>query len=154
MPSSKPTDEIPPKSLEIRQDYKFFSRLLSKERPIAEAESSFRVYYGATGAVPFMWESQPGTPKHTLPNASIPPLTPPPSYYSKSREKSAKKGRKSELFFNLLRRILIVRRNAHVTPTSSMSSSLSLLSSSTSSSSFPSVTKRSMLPRRRRFSMC
>ncbi|PWA96281.1 hypothetical protein CTI12_AA041760 [Artemisia annua] len=47
-------------------------------------ESSFRVlYYGASkGSVPFMWESQPGTPKHALTQSSLPPLTPPPSYQS------------------------------------------------------------------------
>ncbi|KAK9061020.1 hypothetical protein SSX86_018200 [Deinandra increscens subsp. villosa] len=44
---------------------------------------SFRVlYYGSAsaGSVPFMWESQPGTPKHALTQSSLPPLTPPPSY--------------------------------------------------------------------------
>ncbi|GAB4832033.1 hypothetical protein Ancab_006051 [Ancistrocladus abbreviatus] len=154
MPSSKPTNEIPPKSLEIKQDDKFFSRLLSKESSMVEAESSFRVYYGATGAVPFMWESQPGTPKHTFSNASIPPLTPPPSHSTKSREKSAKKGRGSKLFFTVLLRMLRVRRIAHVTPASSISSSSSSLSSSSFSSSVSSVTRMSMLPRRRPFFMC
>ncbi|KAI3705001.1 hypothetical protein L1987_75231 [Smallanthus sonchifolius] len=50
---------------------------------------SFRVlYYGsaAAGSVPFMWESQPGTPKHALTESSLPPLTPPPSYHQRSQK--------------------------------------------------------------------
>ncbi|KAK4755450.1 hypothetical protein SAY87_009207 [Trapa incisa] len=65
-------------------DGKFFSRLVSKESS-SITNSSFRVYYaGVAGKVPFMWESQPGTPKHALFASSdsfsdLPPLTPPPS---------------------------------------------------------------------------
>ncbi|KAI0497300.1 hypothetical protein KFK09_020523 [Dendrobium nobile] len=71
-------DDAPP---EIINDEKFFSRLLSKEIS-ASANPSFRVYYGvASGTVPFLWESQPGTPKHTMPTTILPPLTPPPSFY-------------------------------------------------------------------------
>ncbi|KAE8662767.1 saposin B domain-containing family protein [Hibiscus syriacus] len=77
------------KTLEIKQDDKFFSRLLSKETSVTNP--SFRVYYGGLpGAVPFTWESQPGTPKYTFSDTSIPPLTPPPSYYSKSTTKPIK----------------------------------------------------------------
>ncbi|KAK7287128.1 hypothetical protein RIF29_00190 [Crotalaria pallida] len=63
-------------ALQIKQDDKFFSRLLSKEASMSY--SSFRV---AAVAVPFVWESQPGTPKHTFYEDTLPPLTPPPSYY-------------------------------------------------------------------------
>ncbi|KAA8533995.1 hypothetical protein F0562_031512 [Nyssa sinensis] len=51
--------DLPQKFLQIKQDDKFFSRLLSKES--SKSESSFRVLYygGASGAVPFTWESQP-----------------------------------------------------------------------------------------------
>lgn len=47
---------------------------------------SFRVLYygGAAGAVPFMWESQPGTPKHAFSTETLPPLTPPPAYHFQS----------------------------------------------------------------------
>ncbi|KAJ4704284.1 Alkylated DNA repair protein [Melia azedarach] len=70
-------------SIQIKQDDKFFSRLLSKEN--SSANPSFRVYYGGgAGAVPFLWESRPGTPKCALSETSLPPLTPPPSYYSNS----------------------------------------------------------------------
>ncbi|KAK9124690.1 hypothetical protein Sjap_014292 [Stephania japonica] len=81
MSTTKP-DHNPNKALQIKQDDKFFTRLMSKESSLANP--SFRVYYGgATGAVPFMWESQPGTPKHKFHDTSLPPLTPPPSYHSK-----------------------------------------------------------------------
>ncbi|KAL6126824.1 hypothetical protein ACLB2K_074869 [Fragaria x ananassa] len=60
-----------------RNNNKVFAspKLVAKETSVAN--SSCRVYYGAAaGAVPFMWESQPGTPKHTLSETSLPPLTP------------------------------------------------------------------------------
>nr|POE94959.1 hypothetical protein CFP56_59735 [Quercus suber] len=79
---------------------KLFSRLLSKENSVANP--SFRVYYGGnSGAIPFMWESQPGTPKHTFSEASIPPLTPPPSYYSSPTSKTMKKNPKPNLLYTL-----------------------------------------------------
>lgn len=75
---------IPPKILEMKEEDKFFSRLLSKETCNNSKDSSFRVLYygGAAGAIPFTWESRPGTPKHTFSDtcSSLPPLTPPPSY--------------------------------------------------------------------------
>ncbi|KAL5550658.1 hypothetical protein UlMin_000834 [Ulmus minor] len=80
--------------LQIQQESKFFSRLLSKESSMANPSS--RVYYGGLpGAVPFLWESQPGTPKYDHDHdhvhdhhVLVPPLTPPPSFYSKSNKKS------------------------------------------------------------------
>ncbi|PKA66871.1 alkylated DNA repair protein [Apostasia shenzhenica] len=84
-------------SYQIIQDEKFYDRLLSKET--SPAFPSFRVYYGgASGAVPFLWESQPGTPKHpmasgysTAAGAALPPLTPPPSHSTVSSKKKNKK---------------------------------------------------------------
>ncbi|XP_019200275.1 PREDICTED: uncharacterized protein LOC109193902 [Ipomoea nil] len=72
----------------IKPDDKFFSRLLSKEKAKGGGggDSSLRFYYraGCSGSIPFHWESQPGTPKHALPDSCIfnPPLTPPPSFHS------------------------------------------------------------------------
>lgn len=64
----------------IKQDDKFFSRLLSKES--SASNPSFRVYYGgAPSSVPFVWETRPGTPKNPSFDDSLPPLMPPPSYY-------------------------------------------------------------------------
>ncbi|OIW07430.1 hypothetical protein TanjilG_19271 [Lupinus angustifolius] len=69
--------EVPQKSsLQMKQDDKFFSMLLSKETSISNP--SFRV---PSVSVPFVWESQPGTPKYTFSHHTLPPLTPPPSYY-------------------------------------------------------------------------
>ncbi|KAK9159250.1 hypothetical protein Scep_005824 [Stephania cephalantha] len=82
--STATTPDNPNKALQIKQDDKFFTRLMSKESSLANP--SFRVYYGgASGAVPFMWESQPGTPKHKFHDTSLPPLTPPPSSYHSSK---------------------------------------------------------------------
>ena len=127
--------------LHIKDNGKFFSRLLSKETSVANP--SFRVYYGgASGAIPFMWESQPGTPKHTFSEASIPPLTPPPSYYSNPTSKSKKKNSKPKLLYTIFPKL--TPRKALVSPSSSLSSmsssSLSSWSSSTYSSS-PSYMK-------------
>ncbi|XAR66010.1 hypothetical protein NMG60_11012045 [Bertholletia excelsa] len=76
----------PQKFLQIKQDDKFFSRLLSRESSNTKAEASFRVLYygGAAGSVPFVWESQPGTPRNPFFFSSLPPLTPPPSYSHRS----------------------------------------------------------------------
>ncbi|XP_041001765.1 uncharacterized protein LOC121247496 [Juglans microcarpa x Juglans regia] len=86
-------------SLDLKENDKFFSRLMAKET--SAPNSSCRVlYYGrASSAVPFTWESQPGTPKHAAISESsfIPALqiTPPPnSHYcanSKSKSNSVKK---------------------------------------------------------------
>ncbi|OWM81647.1 uncharacterized protein LOC116194080 [Punica granatum] len=68
----------------IKQDDKFFSKLLSKE--LNNTDDSFRVDNDGLsgGSVPFFWESRPGTPKHRFDETSIPPLTPPPSYFLKA----------------------------------------------------------------------
>ncbi|XP_051143430.1 uncharacterized protein LOC127259861 [Andrographis paniculata] len=73
------------RSSRFLQDDRFLSRLLSRERYNSgkQGEASFRVLYygGATGSVPFVWESAPGTPKHhSAHSAAAAPLTPPPSY--------------------------------------------------------------------------
>ncbi|OEL24728.1 hypothetical protein BAE44_0014253 [Dichanthelium oligosanthes] len=84
------TDQAPPRSphrgtpqspLRIRQDGKFYERLLTKES--SAASLSFRYYWAEPGAVPFVWESQPGTPKDAARMAvagALPTITPPPSY--------------------------------------------------------------------------
>ena len=120
---------------------KLFSRLLSKENSVANP--SFRVYYGGnSGAIPFMWESQPGTPKHTFSEASIPPLAKPPSYYSTPTSKTMKKNSKPNLLYTLFPKV--TPRKALGSPSSSLSSmsssSLSSWSSSTYSSSSPTST--------------
>ncbi len=114
--------ELPQKSLQIKQDDKFFSRLLSKESSIANP--SLRVYYGEVpGAIPFLWESQPGTPKHTFSDSTLPPLTPPPSYYSNSNKKPIKKQSRSNLLHALFPKTILKKTNLSPSFTSSRSSS-------------------------------
>lgn len=65
-----------------------------QQRTAEGVGESFRLlYYGSAsaGSVPFMWESQPGTPKHALTESSLPPLTPPPSYHQFSNSSMHKK---------------------------------------------------------------
>lgn len=92
--------EVPQKSvLQIKQDDKFFCRLLSKESSMSNP--SFRIAL----AVPFVWESEPGTPKYTFSEDSLPPLTPPPPYHMNTinaLKKKEKKRSKSNLFITML----------------------------------------------------
>ncbi|XP_028764661.1 uncharacterized protein LOC114722732 isoform X2 [Neltuma alba] len=73
--------EFPQKSgnsaFQIKQDDQFFCRLLSKESSISHP--SFRAL-----AIPFEWESEPGTPKRPFSETTFPALTPPPCYYFKT----------------------------------------------------------------------
>ncbi|TQD86001.1 hypothetical protein C1H46_028436 [Malus baccata] len=69
----------------VTENNHFSSKKVTKESSVANA--SCRVYYGEAGAIPFMWESQPGTPKHKFSESSLPPLTPPPSYSTTSPSK-------------------------------------------------------------------
>ncbi|KAF8775464.1 hypothetical protein HU200_004889 [Digitaria exilis] len=74
----------PQSPLRIMQDGKFYERLLTKDKESsATGNLSFRYYWAEPGAVPFVWESQPGTPKDVARMAAagaLPAITPPPSY--------------------------------------------------------------------------
>ncbi|XAR68733.1 hypothetical protein NMG60_11000087 [Bertholletia excelsa] len=129
----------PQNSLQIKQDDKFFSKLLSKE-----AAPSFRVYYGgASSAVPFLWESQPGTPKHAFADvASLRPLTPPPSFYSHKHKQPTKKHSRSNLLNTLFIKFNLKKPtvwSSSFSSSSSSSTSSSSLSSSSSSMSVPAM---------------
>ncbi|CAI9767570.1 unnamed protein product [Fraxinus pennsylvanica] len=86
-----------PKFMEIKLNDNFLSRENSN------GEASFRILYygGAAGAVPFMWESQPGTPKQSISDAPLPPLSPPPSYQLSPQMKSMHKLSKSHVFHSI-----------------------------------------------------
>ncbi|KAK6943393.1 hypothetical protein RJ641_024495 [Dillenia turbinata] len=145
------SEHLPQGSLLSNQDDKFFS-MLPKKEPTTMACPSFRVYYGdVSGAVPFMWESRPGTPKNPLSETSIPPLTPPPSYYYKLNQNPIKKhSRSNHLLSNVFPKI--TRKKAQLLSSSpclspSLSSSSSTWSSSSHSTmSTPSMMKRSRFP--------
>lgn len=113
--------ELHQKSLQIKQGDKFFSRLLSKESSMANP--SLRVYYGGEpGAIPFLWESRPGTPKHTFCDSTLPPLTPPPSYYSNSNKNPVKKHSRSHLLHALFLKTSLKKINLSPLPSSFSSS--------------------------------
>ncbi|XP_050383559.1 uncharacterized protein LOC126800274 [Argentina anserina] len=115
--------QLPQKSLAMKQeDDKFFSRVLSKESSMANP--SFKVYYGGLPAnVPFMWESQPGTPKHKFSEETLPPLTPPPSYFSNNPNKNPfKKHSRSNLLRVLFLKISLKKNHFPQSPSSTSSS--------------------------------
>ncbi|KAF3330430.1 hypothetical protein FCM35_KLT03784 [Carex littledalei] len=133
------------KSLHISKEDKFYSRLLTKESSVANP--SFRVYYGgASSAVPFLWESQPGTPKHPMYDATLPPLTPPPSYFSnlKSNKTTKRSTSRPNLITTILPKLSLKKSQSH----SSISSTSSSSASSTSSN--PSFSPASVGPQCRR----
>jgi hypothetical protein len=103
-------EEIREPGLFAKQGSKLHAKMLSKEAAAQLAVPSFRVYYSvaSAGAVPFLWESQPGTPKNDSPSAAaLPPLTPPPSYYASDKKggggRSSKKRRGAAAIFAFLR---------------------------------------------------
>ncbi|RCV35870.1 hypothetical protein SETIT_7G274400v2 [Setaria italica] len=135
-------------ALFVKQGSKLHSKMLSKEAAAQLAVPSFRVYYSvaSAGAVPFLWESQPGTPKNDSPSASaLPPLTPPPSYYSADRGGAGGRSRKRRpgLIGAILPRIAFLRRPGRTAPCSSWSSSSWSSSSSNTSSMSPVFTVQS-----------
>ncbi|PSS33263.1 hypothetical protein CEY00_Acc03650 [Actinidia chinensis var. chinensis] len=135
--------DLPHKFLQIKQDDKFFSRILSKEKtPSSKAESSFRVLYygGSSGSVPFTWESQPGTPKHhSFSDTSLPPLTPPPSYLANPKKPKFMRKSTSKLNFlsTLFPRITLKKIKNHLSSPEMSSSSMASSGSSNSYSLTP-----------------
>ncbi|CAL9762555.1 unnamed protein product [Musa acuminata subsp. burmannicoides] len=118
--------ELSDDCLHIKQDDKFHSRLLSREN--SSANPSLRVYYGvAAGAVPFLWESEPGTPKNIISDGTLPPLSPPPSFFSSPGNREPKKSTKPTLIRAVLPK-LILRKLQRPS-----SSSMTLMSPSESS---------------------
>jgi Protein of unknown function (DUF688) len=109
------------------------SKLLTREAISELSNPSFRVYYGkASGSVPFLWESQPGTPKHpstttasTKDQHVFPPLTPPPSYFSYSESSSKKKTKSHNLLHIILPKLNLRRLNSSYRSWSSSSCSSS-----------------------------
>lgn len=148
--------------IEIKEDNKFFNRLLSKEE--SYSNPSFRSSVSPAIAVPFVWESHPGTPKHhslssSSHSLSLPPLTPPPSYYYTNNTKHHHPSSRSNLFqfltpkFNLKRTLhhlffIPHPHHSNSSSNSSLSSSSSSLSNSSSDSSRNNV--HHIRPRRRR----
>ncbi|CAM0955008.1 unnamed protein product [Alopecurus aequalis] len=98
--SGAATPNYPQSPLRITHDGEFYARLLTKESSLANP--SFRYYGAGPGAVPFVWESHPGTPKdsdssRTMSAAAaavLPAITPPPSYHLRAAAAPHGHGRK------------------------------------------------------------
>ncbi|GFY99360.1 hypothetical protein Acr_13g0007610 [Actinidia rufa] len=110
---------------DILEMSKSSSRSLSKE--VSVINPSLEVYHGgASIGVPFMWESQPGTPKVKFCENPLPPLMPPPSFHFSSTKKPTKRYSKSNLFHAVLPKLNLRRSTSHPpSPASSLSSSSS-----------------------------
>ncbi|CAN0923850.1 hypothetical protein LINGRAHAP2_LOCUS33789 [Linum grandiflorum] len=125
-------------------------RIMSKD--INTPNPSFRVYYGgASVAVPFTWETAPGTPKHHSSgddsnNRQI-PLSPPPSFYSAASINSASSSRSS---FSSKRLLLLPLVRALSGLRSSSSRSFSSAASSATAASFSPGLDRGRRRNRRR----
>ncbi|KAL6897916.1 hypothetical protein ACP4OV_006875 [Aristida adscensionis] len=135
-----------------KQGSKLHSKMLSKEAAAQLAVPSFRVYYpvASAGAVPFLWESQPGTPKNDSPSAAaLPPLTPPPSYYAAggrgagARSRKRRPGGGGGIGGILFPRLGLLRGSARAAATAPCSSAWSSSSSSSSSAMSPVFTVQS-----------
>lgn len=113
------------------------SKLIVKES--SQVNASSRIYYYGGASVPFLWETQPGTPKHSLFSESfrLPPLTPPPSYYSSS---SSSENKQSKARTKQTRLVKTLFNGKHYVSRPSFSWSST---SSSSSSSFSSSSPRS-----------
>ncbi|XP_027333743.1 YLP motif-containing protein 1-like [Abrus precatorius] len=102
-------------------------------------------YHVESASIPFVWESQPGTPKVRFKESSLPPLTPPPSYYQNATKKpNIKAKNKNSPKATLLQTIFPMRtaRKSSVPPQPGSSNFLSYSSSSSSSSSLSSSSPR------------
>ncbi|KAI3450260.1 hypothetical protein Pfo_006925 [Paulownia fortunei] len=137
-------DSIRTKSSEERLS----SRRLSRELPIV-VDNSVDVYYRESSVgIPFLWESQPGTPKIRSRESPLPPLTPPPSFHaSPISRKPTKKHPKNNLVPTvLLPRLNLMKNQFHQSPSRSTSSSSSPpWSSSSSPFGTPNESKQSRI---------
>lgn len=116
---------------------------------------SNEAYHGEESAsVPFVWESQPGTPKVRFKENSLPPLTPPPSYFQNATKKpiiKAKNNNKNSPKSSFLQTLFPKRANTRKgggvrSQTTGSSNIWSYSSSSPSSSSSSSFSSSSLRP--------
>nr|XP_043609777.1 uncharacterized protein LOC122581600 [Erigeron canadensis] len=139
--SSSP--DFPTMRIKTREDIRFSTssrRLSSEMRTTIHHSGSVEVYYGgAPVAVPFKWESQPGTPRVRFHETPLPPLTPPPSFLFNSPQTPSRMNSKPKrgILRAVLPRFTFARKNHNspVSPASSESSSLFSPSSHTDSAS-------------------
>ena len=117
--------KLPQKSLKLKQeDKKGSSKRVTRDVSMANL-STEDYHVGASVAVPFTWESQPGTPKIKFREKPLPPLTPPPSYFYNTPKRPTKKLSKSSLLDSIFPKRSTRKTNLPVSPASSSSSSSS-----------------------------
>ncbi|KAD0215468.1 hypothetical protein R6Q59_026790 [Mikania micrantha] len=123
-------------SIKTKEDSRFdvHSRRLSNEMSVHFC--STEVYYGgAPVAVPFKWESQPGTPRVRFHEKPLPPLTPPPSFlFNPPRTPNSKSMSKPKggILHAVIPRLITFTGKNHNSPVSSTSSESSSLFSNSS----------------------
>ncbi|KAG8371550.1 hypothetical protein BUALT_Bualt13G0099600 [Buddleja alternifolia] len=104
----------------IKSEKTFSSRhLLGQELAINDRGSSEVYYRNSSVAIPFQWESQPGTPKVKSRDSNIPPLTPPPSLNSRSITRKSEKFKHSKSIFSCLPKKTLIQKSSSTTSTSS-----------------------------------
>lgn len=120
--------EKPQSPIHIKHEGKFYARLLTKESPMSNP--SFRYYGVVPGSVPFLWETQPGTPKVAVSGITVPPITPPPSYQYQCNETNTKKKKKNKRFIMRMSVIAAVFRRFRIRKGKTGSSTTAVSSSS------------------------
>ncbi|KAK1428614.1 hypothetical protein QVD17_17453 [Tagetes erecta] len=140
-------------SISKREDWQFSvsSRRLSSEMSIHHLSSGEVYYGGASVAVPFKWESQPGTPRVRFRETPLPPLTPPPSFLFGLPNASNKKISKKGIFHAVFPRLTSTRKNPISASSESSSSSLFSPSWYSDSTSFLYIRNNHTQNRRRSF---
>lgn len=120
-------------------------------RQLSNISSNEAYHVVKSASVPFVWESQPGTPKVRSQENSLPPLTPPPTYYQNATKKTtikAKKNYNPQKKASFLQTIFPKRSTARKgncvpdPPAAGPQSFMSYYSSSSSSSSLSSSSLR------------
>ncbi|KAK6163834.1 hypothetical protein DH2020_000698 [Rehmannia glutinosa] len=138
------TEAVALKSIRTKSSEERLSsrRRLSRDRPIIIDTSLDGIYYRESSVgIPFLWESQPGTPKLVRsmesPHVVLPPLTPPPSFHSTpiSRNPSIKHPKTNLVPIVLLPKLNFKKKTQFIHQSSSRSSTSSSSSSPWSSSS-------------------
>ncbi|CAM8995236.1 unnamed protein product [Rhodiola kirilowii] len=127
-------------SLQICQDDKFLSKLLSRERSITGSSGRAAYYTGISGSVPFTWETQPGTPRTLTVSCNkqleTPPLTPPPAYYTTDDQAAGRRISSSSRSSRLLKTLFSHSKDAGSWDNAAVQRTSSTESVSSYSSSF------------------
>ncbi|KAF3330579.1 hypothetical protein FCM35_KLT03933 [Carex littledalei] len=98
----------PHSPIHIKHEGKFFARLLTKESSMSNP--SFRYYGVGPGSVPFIWETEPGTPKVAVSGIQVPTITPPPSYRYRCDETSPRKKKNKRFIMRIGVIAALIRR--------------------------------------------